>query len=70
MSRRKLPGAIFKLRMPPGIKAWVELQADANGRTLTDEVLARLEAAKASEGAPKLPASAGGDPAAGKAIAA
>lgn len=33
----------FKVRVPPDLKAWIERQAEMNHRSLTGEVVHRLE---------------------------
>lgn len=57
----------MQLRLPADVKAWVERTAARNRRSKNGEIVFRLEAAMAADGA-KLPALAGSAPAAGHSL--
>jgi predicted transcriptional regulator len=44
----------FRLRIPDGLKARIEEAARANKRSMTGEIIARLESSFSVEGAPDL----------------
>lgn len=55
----------FNARLPVGLDDWIARKAAENRRTKTAELIVRLEAAMAADTTP--PASAGSEPAAGRA---